>query len=168
MLWLLMGLLQSCHQAPEAQKEKVLAYQPIYEKYENIKKVEVQGPRVLKKPGKIYIKDNLLYINELGLGVHVFDNTDKSKPVALAFISIPANQDISIKDKFLYADNGEDLLAIDISSGKNAKVLKRIEKSFPYPYTPPMRGVKFECPDPAKGYIVDWKLIEMSEPNCFN
>jgi hypothetical protein len=144
----------------------VRGYKPIYDNYENLRKVEVQPAKKLKRPGKIYIKDDVLFVNELGEGIHIFDNRDKANPKPVAYIAIPANQDMAIKGTTLYADNADDLVAIDISNPFQAKVVKRIEKSFPYPYYPPQRGVRFECPDPAKGYVVRWELTELTNPKC--
>ncbi len=143
-----------------------MGYRPVYEAYENLRNVAFQPIKKLKNPGKIYIKDNFLFINEVGEGIHIFDNSDKSNPKALSYISIPANQDIAIKGTTLYADNADDLIAIDISNPNAAKVVKRIEKSFPYPYHPPQTNVSFECADPKKGYVVRWEYTELTNPKC--
>ena len=42
----------------------------------------------LENPGKIYVKDNYLFINELKKGIHVIDNTNPSLPKAISFIQI--------------------------------------------------------------------------------
>ena len=66
----------------------------------------------------------------------------------------------------LEADNGDDLVSIDISDPNSIKVLKRIEKAFPYPSYPNERG-KFECVDPSKGYVKAWEYVELINPKCF-
>ena len=158
--------LNACNPDRSMTTETVKGYRPIYESYETLRKISSGSPQKLRKAGKIYTKDKYLYINEIGQGIHVFDNSDKAKPKAIAFISIPANQDISIADNILYADNADDLVAIDISNPLAIKVVKRIEKAFPYPSFPQQRG-RFECVDPSKGYVVDWEYTKLVNPKCF-
>ena len=87
--------------------------------------VVVQTPRELRNPGKIYAYNGLLFINELREGVHVIDNRHPDDPVSIAFIEIPGNLDIAIKDNILYADLYRDLVSIDISDVLNAKLINR-------------------------------------------
>jgi hypothetical protein len=140
-------------------------YKPIYKSYDQIRKIENLGPQKLKNPGKIYKLGNYLFINEIGEGIHIYNNTDNKKPVNISFISIPANKDISIKNNILYADNADDLVAIDISDAKAAILVKRIERAFPYPSYPIERGF-FECVDPTRGYVVSWVFTELKDPKC--
>lgn len=158
-------LFSSCRSKVIDLPSKSMGYKPIYVSYESLRKIELQPARKLKNPGKIYTKDKILYINEVGEGIHVFDNADKSKPKAISFISIPVNQDISIINNVLYADNADELVAIDISNPLEIKVLKRIEKAFPYASYPQQRG-RFECADPAKGYVKSWEYVELINPKC--
>ncbi|MFM8738918.1 MAG: hypothetical protein ACKOC0_01795, partial [Cytophagales bacterium] len=59
---------------------------------------------VLNNPGKIYVYNKYLFVNEVDLGVHVFDNSDPSAPKDLGFIEILGNRDIAIKDNVIFAD----------------------------------------------------------------
>lgn len=149
----------------ETKNKKVMGYRPIYVSYESIRKIELQKARGLSKPGKIYIKGKYLYINESGDGIHIFDNSDKANPKPLGFLAIPVNKDISIKGNILYADNADDLVTIDISNPTEIKLLKRVEKAFPYPTYPPQTGL-FECVNPNKGYVKAWEYVELSNPKC--
>lgn len=158
--------INACNPDKSMTTETVKGYRPIYVSYTNLRNVSSGSPQKLRKAGKIYTKDKYLYINEIGRGIHVFDNSDKTKPQAIAFISIPANQDISIADNILYADNADDLVAIDIANPLAIKVVKRIEKAFPYPSYPQQRG-KFECVDPSKGYVIGWEYTDLTNPKCF-
>ncbi len=85
--------------------------------------------RPLNDPGKMYFYQNYLFINEKGLGVHVYDLTDISNPQKISFYDIPGNFDIAIKDHYLYADNVIDLITIDISD-INAPVVVAREKDY--------------------------------------
>lgn len=92
--------------------------------------VKTESPHDLVRPGKIYTKDNYLLINEIKTGIHVVDNTDPSNPKFLAFINIPGNGDISVRNNILYADSYTDLVAIDISDPANSKEVSRVPNVF--------------------------------------
>ncbi|WP_337045180.1 hypothetical protein [Emticicia sp. 17c] len=162
----IIAICYGCTLHDERADEKVNGYKPVYVDYATIRKIEIQPARKLSHPGKIYVKGNYLYINESGEGIHIFDNTDKTNPKPVAFLAIPVNKDISIKNNLLYADNADDLVAIDISDLKNIRVVKRIEKAFPYPTFPNETG-KFECADPSKGYVKSWEYTQLINPKCF-
>lgn len=98
--------------------------------------VEMQEPARLVKPGKIYIKDNYIFINEKYHGVHIINNTDPSNPVKTGFLRIPGCIDIAMKENVLYADNAVDLIAVDLSNPSAISVTKRIKSVFPE-HTPP-------------------------------
>ncbi len=84
----------------------------------------------LENPGKIYVKDNYLFINEVKKGIHVIDNTNPSSPKAISFIQILGNIDIAVKDNILYADSYTDFVALDISNPKDVKEVSRTESVF--------------------------------------
>jgi hypothetical protein len=90
------------------------------------------GPaRDLSKPGKIYTKGTLLFVNEKYEGVHVINNADPSNPVKLGFIEVPGCIDIAMKDNTLYVDNATDLVAINISDPNNVTITERLPGIFP-------------------------------------
>ena len=57
-----------------------------------------------------------IFVNDVNKGIHIIDNTNPVIPKAFAYIKIPGNEDISVKDDFLYADSASDLLVFDISN----------------------------------------------------
>ncbi|WP_316786139.1 hypothetical protein [Pedobacter frigiditerrae] len=83
-----------------------------------------------KKTGKIYVYNDLLFINEPNKGIHIYSNVNPSTPVNLAFLQIPGNVDLAISNNILYADSYVDLLAFDISSITNIKQVKRLKDVF--------------------------------------
>ena len=90
------------------------------------------GPsRALVSPGKIFIRGNYLFVNEVDKGVHIIDNSDPSHPVSVSFISIPGNLDVAVAGSYLYADMYGDLLTIDISDPKNVKLVDTSLAVFP-------------------------------------
>jgi hypothetical protein len=87
--------------------------------------VKSEAARSLASPGKIYSYGRYVFVNELYKGIHVIDNSNPAAPKNTAFISIPGNVDLAIRDNILFADAGPDLLALDISNPAQA-VLKNI------------------------------------------
>ncbi|MEO1053318.1 MAG: hypothetical protein AAFX87_21980 [Bacteroidota bacterium] len=107
-------------------------FEPIFMTREELNaSIEVTDPRPLQHPGKIYRFGNLMFINEVGQGVHIFNNINPRNPQNLRFIKVPGNLDIAVKDNFLFVDNVVDLVVLDISVIQNIKVVKRNENVFP-------------------------------------
>jgi hypothetical protein len=123
--------------------------------------IELMDSNSVTQSGKIYFKDDVLFMTKRYEGIHVIDNTNPSQPDYLCFIKIPGCQDISIKQNILYADNATDLVAIDISGlPETIQVVHRIERAFPNPLPP---GLDF-IPEAFRAYnrpkgtvIVGWK-----------
>jgi hypothetical protein len=84
----------------------------------------------LENPGKIYVKDNYLFINEVKSGIHIIDNSNPSLPKAISFIQILGNVDIAVKGNILYADSYTDFVAFDISNPKDVKEVSRTKEVF--------------------------------------
>src|SRR5690606_26387350 len=101
--------------------EKVLGYKPVFTVDSSILKISVTSPQQVKNPGKIYVKGNLIFQNDLGSGIHVIDNTVPSVAANIGFIKILGNSEISIKGNMLYANSFTDLVVVDISDWQNVK-----------------------------------------------
>ncbi len=151
-----------------APTDRTTGYRAVYITYADLRNVVVQTPQSLKNPGKIYVKDGYLFINDQQRGVHIVDNRNPAKPVKLGFVSIPGNSEIAVKDSTLYANNGPDLLAINLANPANVRVVKRISNVFTSTNYPNMTQVWFECPDPNKGYVVGWERVNnLVNPQCY-
>jgi hypothetical protein len=137
---------------------------PVYMGFSEFRNsVKRTEPQQLENPGKIYFKDNYLYINELNKGIHVIDNSNPASPVQVTFLNIPGNLDIAIRGNILYADSFIDLVAIDISDPMNPLEIDRVENAFPnvlpmFDYGYPVYGLDFE-----KGIVVAWETREVTE-----
>ena len=153
--------------APTPPNSKSDTYRPVYLAFTDLRNVQTLGPQPLKVPGKIYVKDNYLLINEVGRGIHVLDNRDPAKPVKLSFISIPGNLELAVKDSILYADNVLDLIALNIADPRNVRLVKRIENAFPSVDYPAERNIRFECPDPDRGIVIRWEKAPVIDPQCY-
>lgn len=147
--------------------DKQMGYRPVYASFDEIRQVQTLSPQALINPGKIYVKGNYLFVNDVNKGIHVINNQNPALPQPISFISIPGNVDIAVKDNIMYADNATDLVALDISNPLEVKMVKRIMNTFPYPKFPPHTNVKFECVDPSKGVVIRWEEAELQDAKCF-
>jgi hypothetical protein len=122
--------LQGCLKDKVSHSYTIL--RPIYETKEVVKaNIKSNPSKTIGTPGKIYLYDNYVFLNELDKGVHVIDNSNPANPVMKAFIDIPGNQDIAVKGNTLYADMYGSLVSIDISDPLHASLLKEIPNVFP-------------------------------------
>jgi len=121
-------LLEGCH------KDNTRTYtilKPVYkDKASVIAAINGNATESFSHPGKIYIKDNLIFINEIDKGIHIIDNSDPSHPQQISFLDIPGNEDIAVKGNILYADMYADLLAIDITDPQSVHVTGKVSHFF--------------------------------------
>ena len=92
--------------------------------------VKSETSRSLDKPGKMYIKGNYLFVNEIKKGIHIIDNSNTSNPKFVAFLNIPGNGDIAVRDNILYADSYSDLVALNIADPLKAVEVGRVKNVF--------------------------------------
>jgi hypothetical protein len=133
---------------------------PVYMSYTELRSsIANNPPQDLINPGKIYFKDGYIFINEELKGIHVIDNRDPINPVNVAFIDIPGNIDMAIKNDILYADSYIDLVSIDISDLNNPKEVDRATNIFPYTI-PKIKDGNYLMADidEDKGVVVDWEI----------
>ncbi len=119
----------------------------------------------ISTPGKIYFKDNYLFVNEVGKGIHVINNSDPANPEKKGFYEIKGNVDIAIRGNILFADSYIDLLAIDISDIDNPVEIGRIENIFPEIMPEGDQWYPYAMVDKSKGVIIDWKVESVTEEN---
>lgn len=125
--------------------------------------VEVLPPQNIDESGKIYAYGNYIFVNDKFLGVHIIDNTNPASPIIKAFLKIPGNVDISIKNNYLYADSATDLVVFDISNINNIEPIERLEDVFSvYDYQIPeeAQDVNWIDIDFENEVIVGWTIIQ--------
>ena len=143
---------------------KYVANVPVYMDFKSFRASVVKTePQAMVQPGKIYMYNNYLFINEIQKGVHVIDNTNPAAPNSIGFINILGNMDIAIKENILFADSYMDLVAIDISNPQNPVEIERVENAFPHVIPAindayPVYGLDFE-----KGVVIGWEKKEVVE-----
>jgi hypothetical protein len=129
-LYLLCTTLWSC-QDKCTQIRKYRTTEPVITSLKDLRNaIASTSTKPLENPGKIYIKDQYLFINEIKKGIHIIDNSNPSSPRFVSFINIPGNIDMAVADNILYADSYTDVVAIDISQPTNVKELSREQRVF--------------------------------------
>lgn len=130
-----MLVLTACVKDSIEQQHKYTYYVPVYKtKTEVRNNIRSNAIRTVENPGKINIRGNYIFLNEMDRGIHVINNANPSQPQHVAFIDIPGNMDMAVKGNILYADLYTDLVAIDISDPLNVKLMKTVEGIFPHRY----------------------------------
>jgi hypothetical protein len=164
---------------------EVEGFRPIYfDSSQNITSmVYSTHPTPVKVAGKIYLFKHFLFVGEPSKGVHVFDNSNPANPAPVAFINIPFNYDIAVKDSVMYADTYMGLVVINIAAMPDIKVIKFIKSlsnsSVGFPPLPPSNAggsvfgrnnpaiTYFECIDFNKGVVVGWESVTLKKPKCY-
>jgi hypothetical protein len=153
--------------SPSCQDESYVRFtanSPKYLSYDDLRNgVEITEQQALKNPGKIYFKDNYIFINEQREGVHVYDNSNPANPSYVTFIKIPGNVDIVIRNNYLYADSYIDLVVLDISNIGNPIEKERVTNAFQYVL--PEYDQKYELAEinREKGVVVGWEIKEVRQ-----
>ena len=117
----------------------------------------------ISQPGKIYFKDDYLFVNEVGKGIHVIDNSDPVNPEKIAFYEIMGNVDMAIKGNILFVDSYIDLVAIDITDINNPVEAGRLENIFPEVVPEGDKWYPYAMVDKSKGVIIDWEVKTVTE-----
>lgn len=138
------------------------ANQPVYQDLTTWRATTfaLAAPTALQRPGKIYIYNDLLIVNELLKGVHIYDNANPNAPVDLGFLPVHANMDIAVRNNVMYLDSYTDLLSFDISNPRQPSFLTRINDVFTFDRFYQLPGFDENLPlvahDPTKGVIMSW------------
>lgn len=162
-LWVLTSVLvfTSCE---DRRYQTYMANVPEYLSYEDLRKtVEAEDPKEIERPGKIYFKDQYIFINEFMEGVHVVDISDPSDPQVISYIPVPGNVDMAIKDDILYLDSYTDLVMIDIANPAAPGEQNRIEDILEYTLPPYDMDYPLARIDEDKGVVTGFEVKEHTE-----
>ena len=144
----------------EIAKDEFTDYKPVLIERDQLNAtIKLEGPRKLSKPGKLYIKGNLLYISEVNTGIHIYDNSDKTNPINLAFIRVPGTLDMAVRNNTLFVDNATDLVGLSLDNFNELEIVSRTANVFPEPLPPD--GLKVPTAytsekRPSNTVIIDW------------
>lgn len=156
-------LLTGCIQDKCARTITVVSMEPVYAQMADLRgQVGPETARPLTDPGKIYFKDQMVFIAENNEGVHIINNADPANPQNIGFIKVPGVRDMAVKGSIMYVDSYLDLVSIDISDPLNAREVGRQEDAFPYGSWHPGLWA-----DESRGIAVSFEeQITEQEVNC--
>jgi hypothetical protein len=105
---------------------------PVYKTSAEVRaNIKSNPPKEIERAGKLFIKGNYIFLNEIDKGIHILDNSNPADPKNVAFIDIPGNMDLAVKGNILYADLYIDLVALDITNPLQVSVKSIIDNTFP-------------------------------------
>jgi hypothetical protein len=162
------ALFCSCVKNSSKDVGKTAGFRPIYSTSTDLNTIKSTPPVAVVNAGKIYVKDNYIFQVENGEGIHIIDNQIPSTAQKIGFIQIKGCSEISIKGNYLYSNNFNDLVVINISNINQVVEVSRVKEAF-YKNSlgnlPPEPGY-FECVDPSKGQVVRWVRDSIVNPKC--
>ena len=166
----LLTLLACTRQDPEPDTNSYLvyaSYRPLLLARATLESSVAAGaPQALHNTGKIYLRGAYVFVNEKYEGIHVIDNRDPANPKLVSFLRIPGNVDLAVRGNLLYADNGPDLVTIDISDPAHAKLTSRVRDAFrelPMPESGPLEEAYQPTKRPADAVVVGWHKLATNE-----
>ena len=81
--------------------------------------VALLPPKNIINAGKIYIRNNYLFINEVNEGFHIYNYSTPSNPLPIAYLKTPGATDLAIRNNTLYINQAVDLLTLNYNSESN-------------------------------------------------
>jgi hypothetical protein len=157
-------LLEGCSDSCET-KINYTYFEPVYTTFDELRSsAKLTDPQPLTTIGKIYRRDQYLFINEPGKGIHIIDNSNPENPVIKSFLNIPGSYDLAVNGNFLYADSYVDLVIFDVTEMANIHEVNRVENvfsNFNHPNDFPV--------DLSRGLIIGWvekEAMEVSQSDC--
>lgn len=123
-------------------------------------------------PGNIYVYQNWILQSEVGKGVHIIDNSVPANAHKIGFIRIPGNNDFSIKNNLMYANNYYDMVSIDISRLPQISVVNRMPNMFVtaqninYKWEVPDSSGYYQCTNSSYSIIITGWVRDSIYPTC--
>jgi hypothetical protein len=97
--------------------------------------VELAEPRAMEKSGKIYIKDNYMFVNDVNKGFHIYVYDNAGTPAEVAFLAVPGATDLAVRNSTLFINQATDL--VTLAYANNAiTLIKRNRNVFPQKVSP--------------------------------
>ncbi|MGI4735122.1 MAG: LVIVD repeat-containing protein [Janthinobacterium lividum] len=165
----LLAVLACSRQAPQPDDSYLVyaSYRPLLMTRSTLESsVAALPPQALHNTGKIYLCGTYVFINEKYEGIHIIDNHDPAHPRPVSFLRIPGNVDMAVRGNLLYADNGPDLVTVDISDPASAKLTSRVRDAFrelPMPEAGPLEEACQPGKRPANAVVVGWRKLAPGE-----
>ncbi len=144
--------------------EFFVANSPVYMSYKELRSaVKQTDPQALQKPGKMYFKDDYIFVVEQMKGIHIINNANPSNPQNISYIELPGVVDIAIKGQTLFADSYVDLVGLDLSDLTNITEIFRSEELLPYILPPYDEEYPLANIDEEQGVVIDWEIKKVKQ-----
>lgn len=122
----LLFTLQGC--LKDSYRESYKIYTPVYQSLTRTRaEMKSSTAKPLENTGKLNVFGHYIFLNEVGKGIHVIDNSNPSAPRNLSFLPIPGNSDLAVKGNYLYADSYSDIAVFDISEPSNIRAVRFLD-----------------------------------------
>ena len=167
----------------------VTGWRPAYASDAEYRMIRSLPPQPIVNAGKIAYAAGRLFMVEKNKGIHIVQYADPASPKKERFLEIPGCYEVSYKGGYLIANNGSDLVSLDISQAGAVRVASRlmsldisqagavrVASRLPKVFRsiqeagniPPdaVAGEYFECPDFSRGVILRWEKATLREPAC--
>lgn len=155
-------LMTSCVKDSCQTERTYVEYVPIYKSLDEIRSstINVRNTQEIENPGKIYVRGDKILISDIGKGVHIIDNSDKTNPKFESFLEIEGNIDVSMKGNFLFADSYLDVLVIDVADPAAPALMSRMED---------IKENQFWLDPSVNKYVVGYEMTNnTSTLNCYH
>lgn len=115
--------------------------------------IKILPGKNIVKSGKIYIKDDIMLVNDVNKGFHIYNYSDATNPIKIAFLEIPGATDVAIRNATIYINQAVDLVTLkyDLTTNK-VSVLYRNRNIFPQKNSPQGFGAYVK----ENEVIIDW------------
>lgn len=97
--------------------------------------VALTQPRTMEKAGKIYVKDNFLFVNDVNRGFHIYVYDDAGNPIEVAFLAVPGATDLAVRNNTLFINQATDLVTLAYENNA-ITLVKRNRNVFPQKVSP--------------------------------
>lgn len=98
---------------------------------------EMLPPQTISKAGKIYIKDNFLFVNDVNKGFQIYNYSNPTQPIPLVYLKTLGATDVAVRDNLLYINQAVDLITVLYdTSTQSFSVIDRDRDVFPQKRAP--------------------------------
>ncbi|MBM6500089.1 hypothetical protein [Flavobacterium macrobrachii] len=151
-LLLVYYLFSSCFGFGEVDSRS--SFKPVYMKRSDFENsIKFEAPKSILKSGKIYIKDEIMYLNDVNKGFQIYNYSNPNNPVKIGYINIPGATDVAIRNNILYVNQATDLVTINYNTSANSvTVTNRIKNAFP----PKVSPDGFMAKEKQNQVVIDW------------
>jgi hypothetical protein len=92
--------------------------------------ISYDAPTEMRISGKIYVKDDYVFVNDVNKGFHIYFYETPENPIPVGYLKIPGATDIAIRNNLLYINQAVDLVTMSFENN-TFEVIHRVRNVFP-------------------------------------